>query len=667
MSKRILIECSAGQRTRVAVTQKNELIEYDEASPQTYIRTKNTIYNATIKSIRPELGAAFVQYVESNGDNIKDGFLPFSNIANCYFSNPKADVEETEIAKQIRVGQKILVQIKKDQLHHESKGAALTTFISLAGTYLVLLPLNQKQGISRKADLTQRDNIREILKNINVNEEMGIIIRTAGISAKPAEIEWDYKALLQQWHLIQEAHQTQPAPCLIHEDENIVTRIIRDNMSHNTEKIICNHKETFLNIQNYLQTIRPDYIENNILEFYDHQLMFDHYSIEDKIEEIFQVRCSLPSGGQVVMHGTEAGYMIDVNSSKSTFGRNVEENALNTNKEAAVKIADMLRLRDVSGIINIDFIDMNDEENRKIIEKTFTDRASIDRAKVKTEPISLLTGCMPVLRQGLGTVFFKSSLEPVEHDETVIIGKRRSVVSYANYTLSVLEKSATQKTDVIQIQLPVDVSTYLLNEMRSSIHHIENSHQVTIKIIPNENFTYRRYILKRFHHDDADATLASHNLISKGAEEKPWIAAPRHQKPHVARPTGKRSNESQTSTGVISTLWSFLTGKSESPENKKPSRRSSRPSSGSRSRRSEGDGRRRNDRRSESRGNRTEKAEKNFNTIQETDTQSTGDSSAEPTANGNRPQRRRSNSHLRTRKHRNTRGQPSPIGNFDDD
>ena len=667
MSKRILIECSAGQRTRVAVTQKNELIEYDEASPQTYIRTKNTIYNATIKSIRPELGAAFVQYVESNGDNIKDGFLPFSNIANCYFSNPKADVEETEIAKQIRVGQKILVQIKKDQLHHESKGAALTTFISLAGTYLVLLPLNQKQGISRKADLTQRDNIREILKNINVNEEMGIIIRTAGISAKPAEIEWDYKALLQQWNLIQEAHQTQPAPCLIHEDENIVTRIIRDNMSHNTEKIICNHKETFLNIQNYLQTIRPDYIENNILEFYDHQLMFDHYSIEDKIEEIFQVRCSLPSGGQVVMHGTEAGYMIDVNSSKSTFGRNVEENALNTNKEAAVKIADMLRLRDVSGIINIDFIDMNDEENRKIIEKTFTDRASIDRAKVKTEPISLLTGCMPVLRQGLGTVFFKSSLEPVEHDETVIIGKRRSVVSYANYILSVLEKSATQKTDVIQIQLPVDVSTYLLNEMRASIHHIENSHQVTIKIIPNENFTYRRYILKRFHHDDADATLASHNLISKGAEEKPWIAAPRHQKPHVARPTGKRSNESQTSTGVISTLWSFLTGKSESPENKKPSRRSSRPSSGSRSRRSEGDGRRRNDRRSESRGNRTEKAEKNFNTIQETDTQSTGDSSAEPTANGNRPQRRRSNSHLRTRKHRNTRGQPSPIGNFDDD
>lgn len=664
MSKRILIECSAAQRTRVAVTQKNELIEYDEASPQTYIRTKNTIYNATIKSIRPELGAAFVQYVESNGDNIKDGFLPFSNIASRYFSNPEAVVEESEIAKQIRVGQKILVQIKKDQLHHESKGAALTTFISLAGTYLVLLPLNQKQGISRKADLHQRDHIREILKNLNVSEEMGIIIRTAGISAKAEEIEWDYKALLQQWHLIQEAHQSQQAPCLIHEDENIVTRIIRDNMSHNTEKIICNHKETYLNIQQYLQTIRPEYIENNILEFYDHELMFDHYTLEDKIEEIFQVRCSLPSGGQIVMHGTEAGYMIDVNSSKSTYGRNVEENALNTNKEAAVKIADMLRLRDVSGIINIDFIDMNEEENRKIIEKTFTDRATIDRAKVKTEPISLLTGCMPVLRQGLGTVFFKSSLEPVEHDETVIIGKRRSVVSYANYILSILEKSATQKTDIIQIQLPIDVSTYLLNEMRASIHHIEKSHQVAIKIIPNENFSYRRYILKRFHNDDAEAKTQSHQLIAQGAEEKAWIAQPRNQKPHVARTANKKTEQKQSSTSVISTLWGFLTGSSEKTTEKKRSNR--RPTKSThRSRRQDGDARRRHEKRNEQqRSNRTEKVEKNFNTIQESET--TNDSEAS-SPNGNRTQRRRSNSHLRTRKSRSSRSQTSPVGNFDDD
>ena len=567
MNKRILIDKSrAGDRTRVAATLKGELLEYDEASSQNYIRAKNTIYNAVIKSIRPELGAAFVQYTDE-GD-VKDGFLPFSNIASQYYSKNGETKREEEIAKLIKAGDKILVQIKKDQLHHEQKGAALTTFISLAGTYLVLLPLNQKQGISRKADIDQREAIKQTLKDIHVDEAMGIIIRTAGISAKPEEIKWDYKALIQQWNNIKEAHESLPAPCLIHEDENIVTRIIRDSMSGSTEKIICNDKETFQQIETYLRNVRPEILDKEILEFYEHDMMFDHYSLEEQIESIFQVRCSLPSGGQVVMHGTEAGYMVDVNSSKSTFGNNIEENALNTNKQAAIKIADMLRLRDVSGIIYIDFIDMGDEKNQHEIQRVFNERCALDRANVKVEPISQLTGCMPVLRQGLGTVFFKSSLETMSHDESIIIGKRRSVVSYANYMLCVIEKSAAQKTDIIQIQLPVDVATYMLNEERSHINEIETKHGVIVKIIPNENFAFRRYILKRFHKTDDKSSELSHTVAGEQGDEKAWISTPRNQVPHVSRNSDSAQRNGQEQKGVLSRLWDFFGSNTTKSTNK---------------------------------------------------------------------------------------------------
>ena len=592
VNKRILIDRS-GSRTRVAVTQQGDLLEYDIAygheSPHAHShrRAKNAIHNAVIKSIRPELGACFVQYTENESGKLKDGFLPFSNISPTYFSKQKVEPSESEIAKLVKPGQKILVQIKKDQLHHETKGAALTTFISLAGTYLVLLPLNQKQGISRKADTAQRDLIKETIKKLNVSEEMGLIIRTAGISASHEEIEWDYRALLQQWDMILQAHKSLEKPCLIHEDENIVTRIIRDNMSGQTDKIICNCKEAYSEINRYLETIRPDYLEKDILELYEHDMMFEHYSIEDQVESIFQVRVSLPSGGQIVMHGTEAGYMIDVNSSKSTFGSSIEENARNTNKEAAVKIADMLRLRDVSGIIHIDFIDMNDEKNRAFIEKTFQERTLLDRAKIKTESISLLTGCMSVLRQGMGTVFFKSSLEQVANDETIIIGKRRSVVSYSNHILNVIEKSASQKTDIIQIQLPVDVSTLITNELRSQVHEIEKKHNVTIYIIPNENFKYHRYILKRFHKDEEIDLNKSYQISSTEISEKNWIQPSKHDKPQISRQRSSRATTKQP--GVLQNIWNSIFGEHDSTKEikshpRKPSghRRSSSRTSGSR-------------------------------------------------------------------------------------
>ena len=681
MNKRILIDKSrSGERTRVAVTVKGELIEYDESSPQAYIRAKNTIYNATVKSIRPELGAAFVQYTESNGENIKDGFLPFSNIAPQYFNKAQEVNSEEEISKLIKVGQKILVQIKKDQLHHESKGAALTTFISLAGTYLVLLPLNQKQGISRKADTEQRDSIRQTLKDIQVDESMGIIIRTAGIAATPQEIEWDYKALLKQWHSIKEAHEKLSAPCLIHEDENIVTRIIRDNMSGNTEKIIVNDKAIYDNIHHYIENVRPEYLEAGVLEFYEHALMFEHYSVEEQVESIFQVRTSLPSGGQIVMHGTEAGYMIDVNSSKSTYGSNVEENALNTNKQAAIKIADMLRLRDVSGIIHIDFIDMNEEANRQTVEKIFNERSSLDRANIKSEPISLLTGCMPVLRQGLGTVFFKSSLESIEHDEAIIIGKRRSVVSYANYMLNVIEKSATQKTDVIQIQLPVDVATYMLNENRDNISAIEKNYQVSVKIIPNENFTHKRYILKRFHSNDQENLQASHEVAINSPDEKSWIHNPKSQRPHVEREFNQSKKPEQEKGSVIASIWNSIFGGSEKDDNKgekrKGNQRNTRGGRNHRNRNNNSNRNRRYEQKSEqtdtrrqseqvAHGNAAKETQPETRSEKFVDGNTMDDSQENRTKRTSVNRRRSSSTHNRNRK-RSTQTANKPMGTFDD-
>ena len=690
MKKSIIIERSADSRVRVAVTQKGSLIEYDESSESTYRRAKNAIYNATIKSIRPELGAAFVQYSPDNGDNIKDGFLPFTNIASVYLSSGSADASESDIAKQIKVGQKILVQIKKDQLHHESKGAALTTFISLAGTYLVLLPLNQKQGISRKADSNQRDNSKDTLKRLNVDESMGLIIRTAGLSADHDDIEWDYKALMQQWQMIDAAHKSQAAPCLIHEDENIVTRMIRDNMSGAIEKISCNDQATLDEVRNYLETVRPTYIDDEVLTLYDHDMMFHHYSLEEQVEQIFHVRVSLPSGGQVVFHGTEAGYMIDVNSSKSTVGTNVEENALNTNREAAVTIADMMRLRDISGIIHIDFIDMYDEANRATVEKIFNDRTSLDRAQIRTEPISLLTGCMSLLRQGLGTVFFKSSLEPIENDEMLIIGKRRSVPSYSNYVLSVIEKSAAQTTDIIQVQLPVEVATYILNELRTSLHQMETHHNVIIKIIPNEHFTYQRYVLKRFHREAGVQIEPSHTLMTTQGNEKAWIPTGKVNKPHVQRKRAVSQHQRDKKPSVLGSIWQTFFGSEDVSGNKTSSHsRSDRQQKtprgrGSQRSRRHGDQRSRQDggnrRRTDNRRSGPNRAshpqkksdnpvvdhpiqEKNFNSVDhDHDGQSTisvGNTTETP---------RRRNSNNRTRRPRSATQTPRrPVGHLDDD
>ena len=494
-----IIITNHANRTRVAgLDKKRALIHYDEESIHSRME-KNSIYNGEIKSLRPELNAVFVRYDKDK----KDGFLPFDNIApKFHHANAVDENGKPDSSKCLRVGQKLVVQVKKDQLSHDSKGAALTTYLSLAGTYLVLLPENNKQGISRKADTSQRDQVKELLAELAPPEEIGLIIRTAGIDRSIEELKWDFTALMRQYELIKQASTESPTPTLLHEEDNILSRNIRDNISPSTQKIITDSQQIHDTITNYLRSTRPEMLEDNKLELYTHEKpLYEHYGIETQVENIFSTSIKLPSGGYIVVHGTEAGYMIDVNSGKASGAKNIDETALNTNLEAAVATAQILKLRDVGGIIVIDFIDMVDKDHQKQVEQAMSHAIAHDRAKVKFEAISQLSGCMLMLRQRLGVPYFESCLTTIENDDSILMGKRRSVDSYANFVLNILENTAVHNTDVIQIQVSCEVATYLLNELRPFIQDICAKHQVDIKIIPNQNITTQRYTMKRFRLD----------------------------------------------------------------------------------------------------------------------------------------------------------------------
>ena len=586
-SEKILFS-SHVNRTRVAALDAHRILtHYDEESLSSKME-KNSIYNGEIRSLRPELNAVFVRYDKDK----KDGFLPFDNIAPEFYANKSSGEDgKPDMTKCLKVGQKLVVQVKKDQLSHDSKGAALTTYLSLAGTYLVLLPHNNKQGISRKADSQQRDQVRDLLAELNPPENIGLIIRTAGIDRTVDELKWDFSALMRQYDTVMRAAKDSATPALIHEEDNIISRNIRDNISPSTKKIITDSPDIFKQIQTYLSNTRPDILEGDILELYTHNNpLYEHYGIESQVENIFNTSIKLPSGGYIVVHGTEAGYMIDVNSGKSTSGKSIDETALNTNLEAARAACQILKLRDVGGIIVIDFIDMAERDHQKQVEQVVAQTVSTDRAKIKFETISALTGCMFMLRQRLGVPFFESSLTTDENSDYILMGKKRSVESYANYILHIIANTAIHNTDIIQIQTSCAVATYLLNEHRQYIANICAKHNVDVKIIPNENIKTHRYTMKRFRLDNAAEALElpkSHEQIIHNDADKPWL--PNHTaSPQAATKSSRYQHDGEAATrparettprssGILMRIWSSLFGKSNTrPSNeqaKKPSHR----------------------------------------------------------------------------------------------
>ena len=391
---RILINATQQEELRVAQVDGQILFDIDI---ERFGRNKKkaNIYKGRIDKIQTSLQAVFVDIGTE-----RHGFLPFKEISPEYFSSPvnPEDLGRINVKDMIKEGQEIMVQIDKEE--RGSKGAALTTFISLAGCYLVLMPNNPGAGgISRRIEGDERTDMRDILGSLNIPQDMGVIIRTAGVGKSREEVEWDLNVLLAYWDAIKDAYKSRPAPFLIHQESDIVTRALRDHLRRDIGEILIDDEDVFHRAQEYIKRVRPDFL-NRVKHYQDTVPLFTRFQIESQIESAFQREIRLPSGGAIVIDKTEALVSIDINSARSTRGGDIEETAFHTNLEAADEIARQLRLRDIGGLIVIDFIDMLQPKHQREVENRMRVALEFDRARVQVGRISRF-GLLEMSRQRL--------------------------------------------------------------------------------------------------------------------------------------------------------------------------------------------------------------------------------------------------------------------------
>ena len=484
MESILLVNATIPKSPRIAVIKGQKLIHLDVESQQPH-RSKGNIYVGFITSIEPSLDAVFVNY-----GNEKHGFLPMKEMTPMYLSDNK----EKALTSRVKIGQKLLVQVEKER--RGEKGAALTTFISLAGTYLVLMPHNPKAGgISKKVNENERDAVKEHLEHLSIPDNFGVIVRTAGIHRTLEELSWDLESLLTHWQRIENAAASSTTACLIHQESDNILKAVRDLLHPHIENIIVDDQEVYQTMTTYLSNVRPEFVPK-LIHHHNKIPLFTHYQVEEQIEKLFLRKLELPLGGSIVIDYAEAMTAIDVNSARATKGHDIEETALQTNLEAAEEIARQIRLRDISGIIVIDFIDMNDKNNRMKIEHAMSEFTLMDRAKIRMESISPLTGCLILSRQRVNTPLYETNLEPCSMCSG--LGIIRTVHSNAHMMLRKIEENAAaDHTDFIAVQLPVTLATYLLNECRDSLERIQKDHNTFIMVIPNEQLSYPKYLLKR--------------------------------------------------------------------------------------------------------------------------------------------------------------------------
>jgi ribonuclease E len=509
VTKRILINAANEMdEIRVAITSDRQLVDLDIERIDSQ-QTKANIYKAKISRIEPSLDAVFVDYGAE-----RHGFLPFKEISPEYFlKKPSAKDESPKLTDSLKVGQDLVIQVEKEE--RGSKGAALTTFISLAGSYLVLMPNNPSAGgISRRIDQEGRDQLRDLIDQLQIPKGMGVIIRTASVDKSIDELQWDLDFLLQYWEAIKKAAIEKPGPYLIHQESDAVMRALRDHLRKDIAEIVIDLTEAFNRAKQYIQTIRPDFAER--VKLYDNSTpIFSYYQIERQIEQAYDSKIYLPSGGSVVIHPTEALVSIDVNSAHATKGKDIEETALNTNLEAAEEILKQLRLRDIGGLIVIDFIDMTPLKHQREVENALKEAAKTDRARIRIGRISQF-GLLEMSRQRL-----RSSLNrtiqvtcPRCHGQ----GKIRTVQSLSNSIIHILQEQSAKSTNVhFETQVPIEVATFLTNEQRDLITHIEKLHDVKITIIPNPQLQTPNHYIKQVRMDSSRKSqdIQSHHLIEK--------------------------------------------------------------------------------------------------------------------------------------------------------
>ena len=603
--KRMLFNATQPEELRVAIVDGQKLIDLDIETAGKEQR-KSNIYKAVITRLEPSLEACFVEY----GGN-RHGFLPFKEVAPQFYQSGSGS--RPSIKEALREGQELLVQVEKDE--RGNKGAALTTYISLAGRYIVLMPNNPSGGgVSRRIEGEERDELRQVLGNVDVPPGMSIIARTAGIGRNEEELQWDLDYLKQLWDAIEGAAKSEKAPSLIYLESSLVVRAIRDYFNPEINEILIDTEDVYQQALAFMSTVMPGNV-NRIKRYVDDVPLFSRFQIEHQIESAHAREVRLPSGGVIVIDHTEALTAIDINSARATKGSDIEATAFNTNLEAAEEIARQLRLRDLGGLIVIDFIDMESNRNQRDVEDRLRDSLHYDRARVQTAKISRF-GLLELSRQRLQPSLGESNY--IACPRCSGIGHIRGIESSALHILRIIQEEAMKESSAaIHVQVPVDVATFLLNEKRADIHRIESRLKVGITLIPNPHLETPNYSINRLRQDDmsSDVLQASYKLVEKPTEEKPLTAAQEQQKVTRAQavvqgitpmqPAPMKAEAAQPSMFGKFFAWIKSLGEEEQPKAKPAASRPRNAPRPERGERPEGSGKRRGrGERSEGGGNR---------------------------------------------------------------
>lgn len=506
--KRMLFNATQSEELRVAIVDGQKLIDLDIEHAGKEQR-KSNIYKGVITRIEPSLEAAFVDYGTD-----RHGFLPFKEISRSYF-NEKPE-GRARIQDVIKEGQEVIVQVDKDE--RGSKGAALTTFISLAGRYLVLMPNNPRGGgVSRRIEGEDRNELRDTMAQLEVPNGMSIIARTAGIGRTAEELQWDLNYLTQLWQAIEDASNFQPGAYLIYQESSLVIRAIRDYFSADIGEILIDTADVHEQALQFMNHVMPGNV-TRVKLYQDEIPLFSRFQIEHQIESAFSREVRLPSGGAIVIDHTEALVSIDVNSGRSIKGTDIEQTAFNTNLEAAEEVARQMRLRDLGGLVVIDFIDMENQRNQREVENALRDALHYDRARVQMGKISRF-GLLELSRQRL-----RPSLGETNHmtcPRCNGTGHIRGIESTALHILRITQEEAMKDNSaIIQVQLPVEAATFLLNEKRADIHKIEERTGVEVILIPNIHMETPNYNIVRIRNDDVneETAQASYKMVDLPTE-----------------------------------------------------------------------------------------------------------------------------------------------------
>jgi ribonuclease E len=513
--KRMLFNATNAEESRVAIVDGQKLVDIDIESAGRESR-KSNIYKGIVTRVEPSLEACFINYGEE-----RHGFLPFKEISKVFFKEG-IEVSKARIQDAIAEGTEIIVQVEKEE--RGNKGAALTTFISLAGRYLVLMPNNPRGGgVSRRVEGEDRQELRETMDKLEYPNGMSLIARTAGIGRGAEELQWDLNYLMQLWRAIDGAAKSAPGAFLIYQESSLVIRAIRDYFTSDIGEILIDTDDVYEQAKQFMAHVMPDTV-GKVKRYRDETPLFSRFQIEHQIETAHSRTVPLPSGGAIVIDHTEALVAVDVNSARATKGSDIEETALRNNLEAAEEVARQMRLRDLGGLIVIDFIDMENSKNQREVESRLKDAMQVDRARVQMGKISRF-GLMELSRQRLRPALSEGSHMTCPRCNGT--GSIRDIESSALHVLRIIQEEAMKEnTAAINTQVPVDVATYLLNEKRGEIAKLEARLKIEVVLIPNKHLETPHYRLERLKHDDERLAnyRASYALAEGPSDENTYIA-----------------------------------------------------------------------------------------------------------------------------------------------